>query len=72
MSRKVFIYCFKSGLELHLGTIWGRVGFAGSKSDYMGNSVQVQLQLLADTFLGNRTEQGAKLILRTREHLSTD
>ena len=48
----------KSSLELHLGTIpgrvgWGRVGWGGSNSDYKAISVQLQLQLPAGTELGN-------------------
>ena len=48
----------KSSLELHLGTIPGRVGsgrfgWVGSNSDYKAISVQLQLQLPAGTELGN-------------------
>ena len=48
----------KASLELHLGTIPGRVGSVGvgsvgSNSDYKAISVQLQLQLPAGTELGN-------------------
>ena len=43
----------KPSLELHLGTIPGRVGWVGSNSDYKAISVQLQLQLPAGTELGN-------------------
>ena len=43
----------KASLELHLGTIPGRVGLVGSNTDYKAISVQLQLQLPAGTKLGN-------------------
>ena len=43
----------KASLELHLGTIPGRVGWGRSNSDYKAISVQLQLQLPAGTELGN-------------------
>ena len=45
----------KCSIELHLGTIPGRVGWVGSNSDYTAISVQLQLQLNAGTELGNRS-----------------
>ena len=44
----------KCSIELHLGTIPGRVGWVGSNSDYNAISVQLQLQLPTGTELGNR------------------
>ena len=48
----------KANLELHLGTILGRVGSGGvgsvrSNRDYKAISVQLQLQLPTGTELGN-------------------
>ena len=49
----VILKVAKSSLDLHLGTILGRVScWVGSNSDYKAISVQLQLQMPTGTELG--------------------
>ena len=61
-----------TGLELHLRTIQGRVGWV--QSDYKAILVQLQLQLPAGTELGKNEDKpntNTKITLELRENINS-